>query len=550
MKRCLAICLSTLMLWTATPLVSATYNDDHFDWGEYACPHTQTETVEAVASNCSVQGHGAYTYCVACKLLLDGSREPLPLGDHVYEVKITPADCVKDGQNVYTCSVCGDSYEETVLALGHAYDAVVTAPDCEKGGYTTHTCKNCGDSYVADAVDALGHHYVPLSAEPPTCDKDGFEKHYCTNCGDSYTVTMEATGHAYDAVVTAPDCENSGYTVHTCTVCGHSYADSRVDALGHSYQVTETVVATCVADGKKVYTCARCDDSYTEVIPAPGQHTYDYICDEVCNVCGYIRKDAHAYTYLGTVEPTCGEDGSDGYKCWECGEYWYVILPATGNHTYSGVCDATCHVCGYIRESVVAHNYVLTEDVAVTCTTDGKQVYACQGCGDRYTNTIAAQGHAYHIVITAPTCEQGGYTTHTCTSCGDVCVDNRTPALGHAYDAVATAPTCAADGYTTHTCAHCGDSYVDSPVPATGEHTYDSATDATCNICGHMRPITTPGDIDGNGKLNNRDLGLLQLYLNDDDLTGKAFDETAADLDGNGKLNNRDLGLLQKQLNR
>ena len=63
-------------------------------------------------------------------------------------------------------------------------------------------------------------------------------------------------------------------------------------------------------------------------------------------------------------------------------------------------------------------------------------------------------------------------------------------------------------------------------------------------------PPVLMGDVDGNGKLNNRDLGLMQLYLNDGDMTDKAFDEAAADLDGNGKINNRDLGLLQKELNK
>ena len=55
-----------------------------------------------------------------------------------------------------------------------------------------------------------------------------------------------------------------------------------------------------------------------------------------------------------------------------------------------------------------------------------------------------------------------------------------------------------------------------------------------------------PGDADGNGKLNNRDLGLLQRYINDYPVT---VDVVAADMDGNGKLNNRDLGLLQRKLN-
>ena len=55
--------------------------------------------------------------------------------------------------------------------------------------------------------------------------------------------------------------------------------------------------------------------------------------------------------------------------------------------------------------------------------------------------------------------------------------------------------------------------------------------------------------MDGNGKVNNRDLGLLQQYLNGANMSGKNFDPLAADLDGNGKLNNRDLGLMQRKLN-
>ena len=54
------------------------------------------------------------------------------------------------------------------------------------------------------------------------------------------------------------------------------------------------------------------------------------------------------------------------------------------------------------------------------------------------------------------------------------------------------------------------------------------------------------GDADGNGKINNRDLGLLQKYLNDDDVD---IDLEAMDVDDNGRVNNRDLGLLQKYLN-
>lgn len=54
------------------------------------------------------------------------------------------------------------------------------------------------------------------------------------------------------------------------------------------------------------------------------------------------------------------------------------------------------------------------------------------------------------------------------------------------------------------------------------------------------------GDLDNNGKINNRDLGLLQRYINGYEVT---IDETLADVDDSGKINNRDLGRLQQYIN-
>jgi len=41
-------------------------------------------------------------------------------------------------------------------------------------------------------------------------------------------------------------------------------------------------------------------------------------------------------------------------------------------------------------------------------------------------------------------------------------------------------------GYTTHTCSVCGDSYKDSKVAATGEHTYENGV---CTGCGAAEPV-------------------------------------------------------------
>lgn len=62
----------------------------------------------------------------------------------------------------------------------------------------------------------------------------------------------------------------------------------------------------------------------------------------------------------------------------------------------------------------------------------------------------------------------------------------------------------------------------------------------------YVAPDVTPGDLNGDGTLNNRDLALLQKYLNEWDVT---VEEAAVDINGDGKHNNRDLSELQKILN-
>ena len=133
-------------------------------------------------------------------------------------------------------------------------------------------------------------------------------------------------------------------------------------------------------------------------------------------------------------------------------------------------------------------------------------------------------GHDYVDVVTSPTCTTGGYTTHTCSRCGDFYTDSETnplghdlvnheaqaptctaigwaaydtcsrcdyttyeeiAALGHDYDAAVTSPTCTEGGYTTHTCSRCKDSYTDSETDALG-HDYKSVVTApTCTAGGY-----------------------------------------------------------------
>lgn len=62
----------------------------------------------------------------------------------------------------------------------------------------------------------------------------------------------------------------------------------------------------------------------------------------------------------------------------------------------------------------------------------------------------------------------------------------------------------------------------------------------------YVAPAVAAGDVNADGSLNNRDLALLQKYLNDWDVT---VNEYGADANGDGTINNRDLAALQRLLN-
>ena len=121
-----------------------------------------------------------------------------------------------------------------------------------------------------------------------------------------------------------------------------------------------------------------------------------------------------------------------------------------------------------------------------------------------------AHTHSYTAAVTAPTCTEQGYTTYTC-SCGDSYKSDYKDALGHDYKnglctrcgakdpgatpphthdykAVVTKPTCTQAGYTTYTCSVCGDSYKGSYVDPLG-HDYKNGT---CTRCGAKDPNYKP----------------------------------------------------------
>lgn len=152
-------------------------------------------------------------------------------------------------------------------------------------------------------------------------------------------------------------------------------------------------------------------------------------------------------------------------------EHSFEVFVTPSACVTSGYSVYTC-ACGYSYRDAetppFGHDYVETVFMP-TFETGGYTLHTCTRCGDSYTDHETGplvpqpteHTHDYTAQTVSPSCTDGGYTIYTC-ACGDSYRDSFTSALGHSYEHIITPPTIEAGGYTTHTCSRCGDTYVDS----------------------------------------------------------------------------------------
>ena len=274
---------------------------------------------------------------------------------------------------------------------------------------------------VADEGSALDHSFTNyVSNNDATCTADGTKTAKCDRCEVKDTVADEgsALDHDYKSVVTAPTCEAEGYTTYTCARCSDSYKADKIAAKGHDYEGVVTTPATCTENGVKTYTCKNdASHTYTEVINKTG-HTAgaEATCTtaQICTVC-----KAELVAKLGHAEVV--HDGK----------------------------DATCEEGGY------------------------KAYVTCSRCDYTTYEAIEKLEHDYKSVVTAPTCEAKGYTTHTCSRCGDSYVDTYVNAAEHSLGEyiIDKAATCTEAGSKHKECANC-DYKTEAEVIEKLEHSY------------------------------------------------------------------------------
>ena len=258
-------------------------------------------------------------------------------------------------------------------------------------------------------------------------------------------------------------------------------SNSLVTGIEENYQysgIDLTPVPTVEYQGKKLIKDTDYTVSYSN--NKPSQTNAKITITGINDYKGTLAKEfkivcTHNGGYSGwtiTKQASCVEEGIQKRTCSWCGNEDTENIPKTA-HTPA--------------------NAVKEKKIAATCTKEGlyDEVVYCSVCNaeiSRETKTIKPIAHNYTLTVTEPTCTEQGFTTYTCSACGDTYVGNYTDAKGHTeVDDVAVAPTCIETGLTAGKhCSVCNTVIVaQEVVPATG-HTVvtDKAVVARCTTTG------------------------------------------------------------------
>jgi hypothetical protein len=207
------------------------------------------------------------------------------------------AYCKKCGITMVTQKLEGGSFS-------HEYGEWTTTvqPECIKDGSEQRTCSICGNVETV-SIPALGHDWSEWEeVHPATCEIDGTQEHTCSRCGEVETEVIVAEGHDWDidVEVVAPTCGEQGYTIHTCNACGTTQKTKYTAPTGlHKWGEWSIIIPPdCTVEGEEKCTCTVCGIVDVAKIPMTDHTPSDWIIDK---------------------EPTTEEEGLKHKECTFCG---------------------------------------------------------------------------------------------------------------------------------------------------------------------------------------------------------------------------------------
>ncbi len=258
-----------------------------------------------------------------------------------------------------------------------------TEPACKHEYFTPceQYCMICGELTNPEA----SHNVVHVEAAEPTCEAEGnIEYWYCDVCGMAW-LNAECTKNTNLKAVKLPMAEHE-YLYACDQYCNNCGEKTNPGAKHNKIHVEAKEAVSCIEYGNK-------------------EHWYCEYCGTAwLDEAGHIQTNMMSIRIAGECVSNAAYPCQDG-ECINCG----LPYAADADHTYTNAHDASCNVCGDIRDVVLpAEDIILFGGNSVSETKNGlafKFDAAVNGVvfdkkyNANYTNaTVAIDGVEYKLV--------------------------------------------------------------------------------------------------------------------------------------------------------
>ncbi len=465
-------------------------------------------------TTCKTDGYIEYKCSRNCG---STKRETILSTGHKLEIVKIPATCTEDGKVLMTCKKC--TYSEEIIIKGqHNYKITeMVLATCTKDGHIIYTCTNCKDEYKE--ILTTSHNYVETSRVEAQAGKEGSITYTCTNCGDSFKISIPSIDPinstksilliqdtlpwsedvnrdllnklkkedtiAYYNIITTKDLETVDLTKYAVVFIANDQTTSMYNRLE---KFKEKLANYANIGGILVY--GVCDNGwggcgeFTSSLPG-GVTTNNYY-----SVHNYILNDNHPIVsgvYTDNKELT-----NELLKGNYCSHTYFnssslvdntnIILmdgnanPTLIEYTYG---EGTVIATGLTWEYFYIRNHYNMSTNYSKYAYDDLLTYAIK------ISQIKSCEHKMTTKVVNPTCEEQGYTLHTCKECGYIYKDTYVKALGHKETnwIIVEEPTCTKEGIKELKCTECGE--IKQETINKLEHNY---VDGICTVCNTKDP--------------------------------------------------------------
>ncbi|MBE6719975.1 MAG: fibronectin type III domain-containing protein [Ruminococcaceae bacterium] len=178
------------------------------------------------------------------------------------------------------------------------------------------------------------------------------------------------------------------------------------------------------------------------------------------------------------------------YAFFECSNIDDISLPTTiesiGERAFYG-CSAIRDIYIYNTNCVIADSANTFHELTKIHCYEFSTAYNYATKYSRDIVLLAAHTHTYNAAVTNPSCTEQGYTTYTCSLCGDSYIADYVNPLGHNYEVKSVVPaTCTASGYTVYECSRCHNEITGAETdPIPHDYIVKSVVPATCQAKGY-----------------------------------------------------------------